>query len=332
MTPAHKNSLIPVFLALAIISLFISKAHGRDFEINLEPISSFLPSSPEQKVFGKLEFLGGGILSSDNKDFGGLLGIEFRKGQDSFIAITDKARFITAEIMRDEDRITGITRATLTRTRNSSGKIITGARDKDAEAITLTPDNQILLGYERNDRIAVFNEKNHKLIQDRRSKTINLNEYEFPNNKGVEALVISSTPETLLVFTEHALNKQGNHRAFSITNNEITEFAIKVPDGYSITDAALLPDNRLILLERYYSIFTGPYMRIRRFEVPDLIAKDQLLEGETLMQANSNYEIDNMEGLAITTMKDGSNRLTLVSDDNFSKDQRTILIEFKLLD
>ena len=38
-----------------------------------------------------------------------------------------------------------------------------------------------------------------------------------------------------------------------------------------------------------------------------------------------------MEAIAISPMDGGAWRLTLVSDDNFSNSQRTLLLEFELL-
>jgi hypothetical protein len=42
------------------------------------------------------------------------------------------------------------------------------------------------------------------------------------------------------------------------------------------------------------------------------------------------YQIDNMEGLSVHRTADGALVLTLISDDNFSPLQRTILLQFTL--
>ena len=44
------------------------------------------------------------------------------------------------------------------------------------------------------------------------------------------------------------------------------------------------------------------------------------------------YQIDNMEGLSVHRTPDNELVLTLVSDDNFSFLQRTILLQFTLLE
>jgi hypothetical protein len=54
-----------------------------------------------------------------------------------------------------------------------------------------------------------------------------------------------------------------------------------------------------------------------------------MLDGDVLIEADLGFEIDNMEGLAVH-QDGGQTILTLISDDNFSFIQRTILLEFAL--
>jgi len=49
-----------------------------------------------------------------------------------------------------------------------------------------------------------------------------------------------------------------------------------------------------------------------------------------LIYADHGYQIDNMEALAVHKDASGSVVLTLVSDDNLSRLQRTILLQFSL--
>ena len=55
-----------------------------------------------------------------------------------------------------------------------------------------------------------------------------------------------------------------------------------------------------------------------------------LIDGAVLIEADMNYQIDNMEGLSVHRAADGALVLTLISDDNFSMIQRTILLQFTL--
>ena len=50
-----------------------------------------------------------------------------------------------------------------------------------------------------------------------------------------------------------------------------------------------------------------------------------------LFEADLGYQIDNMEALGVHVAKDGTTILTMISDDNFSLLQRTILLQFALV-
>jgi hypothetical protein len=55
-----------------------------------------------------------------------------------------------------------------------------------------------------------------------------------------------------------------------------------------------------------------------------------VLDGPVIFEANLGDQIDNMEGLAVHR-SDGQTVLTLVSDDNLSPLQRTLLLQFTLV-
>ena len=55
-----------------------------------------------------------------------------------------------------------------------------------------------------------------------------------------------------------------------------------------------------------------------------------LVDGPVLFEADLGYEIDNMEGLSVHRGAGGETVLTLISDDNFSVLQRTLLLQFTL--
>jgi hypothetical protein len=55
-----------------------------------------------------------------------------------------------------------------------------------------------------------------------------------------------------------------------------------------------------------------------------------VLEGTDILSADMGYQIDNLEGLSVHRARSGELVLTMVSDDNFSRLQRTILLQFTL--
>lgn len=274
--------------------------------------------------------MGGLVLTSEHEDFGGLSGIRFLdKTGDTFLAITDKARVISGTLNRTGGKPNRLSNTSITRIRNADGKTITGADDKDAESLEIS-GTSVFVGYERNHRILRLTRKGNTLSADRNYQ-LDLNALGLPGNSGAEGAALDPVSGKLFILMENATNADGNHRGYFVSDGKIErEISVRKRDLFSITDAAFLDNGDLIVLERYYNPLTGVFLRMRHIEAA-MLKTDQPLDGDILIDLDSDYEIDNMEGLAVSHAQDGSYRLTLVSDDNFSDNQRTILLEFMLL-
>ncbi len=87
----------------------------------------------------------------------------------------------------------------------------------------------------------------------------------------------------------------------------------------------------LYLLERRASLISGFEARILWLELrPGMLAAGSVLEGRELARLGGETICDNMEGLAVTTMPDGRICLYVISDDNFSGLERTLLLQLSL--
>jgi hypothetical protein len=104
---------------------------------------------------------------------------------------------------------------------------------------------------------------------------------------------------------------------------------VKRSADYDVSDAALLPGGDVLLLERKFSWTSGLAVRIRRIAL-GAIRPGAVVDGPVLLEVDLGFEIDNMEGLSVHRMPGGEIVLTLVSDDNFSALQRTLLLQFTL--
>lgn len=102
-------------------------------------------------------------------------------------------------------------------------------------------------------------------------------------------------------------------------------------EKFDISDAVLLADGEVLILERKFSWFTGIDIRIRSLQLKG-IAPGALVDGPELFRADLGHEVDNMEGIDAHVTGDGETVLTMVSDDNFSLLQRTLLLQFTLVE
>jgi hypothetical protein len=189
------------------------------------------------------------------------------------------------------------------------------------------------VGIERVHQIVRFNYGKEGLLARGRAIPVPKELHSLPGNKGLEALVFVPRglplAGTLIAISERGLDAAGDIRAFLIGGASPGAFAVKRSFDYDVSDAALLPGGDVLLLERKFSWTSGLAVRIRRIAL-SAIKPGAVVDGPVLLEADLGFEIDNMEGLSVHRMPSGEIVLTLVSDDNFSAIQRTLLLQFTL--
>jgi hypothetical protein len=99
------------------------------------------------------------------------------------------------------------------------------------------------------------------------------------------------------------------------------------PDGYRATDAALLPDGRILVLNRRWRLLEG--LSAKLMLLRGRLAPGALLRGLEIADFHRPVTLDNMEGLSVTE-EGGRIIVWLTSDDNYSPLQRTLLMKFAL--
>ena len=103
------------------------------------------------------------------------------------------------------------------------------------------------------------------------------------------------------------------------------------PEVKELWHRLLLRSGDLLLLERKASWLEGIGIRIRRIALKS-VAPRAVVDGPSIFDADLGHEIDNMEGIDAHVTEEGDTVLTMVSDDNFSMIQRTLLLQFTLVE
>lgn len=139
-------------------------------------------------------------------------------------------------------------------------------------------------------------------------------------NLGIEALT-DLTGGGLLGLTEGLQAGPGAVRAARFTGGDAVPLRYPVSDGF-VPVGADRAGSRVYVLERRFAFFAG--FAARLVELARIPARpDAALVTRELLRLQAPFPVDNFEGLA--TSPDGR-RLFLVSDDNFSPLQRTLLV------
>lgn len=331
-----------LILALCLIPGLLSAAEARSassknraVSITSEPVV-FSPLLPGRTTFGALEWRGGLVISAENKHFGGFSGLVLRKDGGRMVAVTDRGWWLQADLVYEDGLLAGLTHGLMNKLLKPSGKAYKSKRNRDSESIisnTAGDLSRLIVSFERRHRLVQYSAPGNGL-QGHGHKLYALKSFrKLTYNKGLEAIArfpkSSRLANWIIAIGERSLDARGNHLAWLMHGNTIRRLSVKRHGEFEITDAAVMPGADLLILERSLTLLGGPRFQIRRIKAAD-IRPGAVLDGEVLLQADLRHTIDNMEGLALHRHQNGELRLTLISDDNFTMIQRTLLLQFAL--
>ena len=281
---------------------------------------------PAQVQVGRLRYLGGLALSSEEERFGGLSGLRFYG--ERLVAITDSGDWVVFDLRQEGGRLTGIAGAAIAAMRGPEGRQISGKANLDSEALEIEADGDLDVAFERDHRVWRY-----KAIGDGARAVALPDEAwvkDLPGNAGIEAMARIGKSGWLYLAEEQ--DSDGNNEGLLDVRGSGTGGYGRVrytpPAGFRPTDAAALDDANVLLLSRRYAPLSGVAAAIE--SVPVDIRQMALGRGTPVAMLAPPLSVDNMEGIAVR--REGARTAVyIVSDDNFSPLQRTLLLKFELL-
>ena len=334
------SSRIWAFLTIFALALIPAAAEPpRDpggvqrIDIRAQVIEAFDPRNTSLKRFGALEFRGGLVLESTAKEFGGISALRVGADGRNFISVTDKGYWLRGRIVYRGSMPIAITNAEMAPILGPDRRPLKSRGWYDTESLA-DDGGMLYVGIERVHRIVRFDYGRDGLLARGVPIPVPLGFRSLPSNGSLECLV--KPPRggplggTLIVVSEHGLDAHGNILGFLIGGGADGSFSLKRSDNFDVSDCALTPNGKLLILERRFSWISGLAMRIRSVPLAAL-KPGATVDGPELIVADMGHQIDNMEGLSVHRGPDGAVVLTLVSDDNFSPLQRTVLLQFSLV-
>lgn len=308
-------------------------------EVNARPIPFFEPRDRSRVRFGRLAYRSGLVLTSPHRGFGGLSAFRFLDDKgERFLALSDQGTWFTGAIRYDGGKMAGLDDVEAAPMLNAEGRPITEKRLwYDTESLA-RDGSTFYVGLERVNQIMRFDFAHGGTRARGEVVPTPAAIRKLPVNKGLEALVFVPKGKnnmplagTLIAFSERGLDADGNLVAFLIGGASPGQFAVRRTEKFDISDAVLLASGEVLILERKFSWFTGIDIRIRAIPLIS-IAPGALVDGDELFRADLGHEVDNMEGIDAHVTDEGETVLTMVSDDNFSMLQRTLLLQFTLVE
>ena len=285
------------------------------------------PGDPARVEVGRLHYLGGLALRSTNSAFGGLSALRAGPG-GRLLAISDTGDWVTFTTVEHDGRLVGVTGGSIAPLLDAAGAAPISKTAADAEGLEWDPvTGDAVVSFEQDHRRQVYRgidpadpaSFRHPAVAVERDAATAA----WPLNGGGEAIA-RRADGTLLIFEEEGQDARGFSAVLTIGPGGTVQSRYAPPRGFRPTDAVALDATTLLVLNRHFSPLDGVAAALTLVTIgPDMPSRE-------IARLAPPLSVDNMEGLAL--VHDGARTYVyLVSDDNFSGLQRTLLLKFELL-
>jgi hypothetical protein len=296
----------------------------RGIEVSAEPIAF------ESTTIGRLRYRGGIELSSRQHVFGGLSGMEVLEGE-RLVAISDDGNWFEAQlVLNDAGDLIGARDWRTAMMRNEEGEPFPNKQSGDSEDLAQLTDGRFAVSFEQTQSIRIYDLNRDgpfgpAVRGPRLGETRSL-----PSNSGLEALTSTGEGELIIGAEGGPEATTPIWRARLDAQSPVAPSArYPISDGYSLTSLDRLPGGSYVALERFFAPVIGPRARIKHFTFDDNGTVANLAELAALAPP---LPLDNFEAISAVRAADGATRLYIVSDDNFSRRQRTLLLAFDVVE
>lgn len=270
------------------------------------------PLDPAQAAIGDFRYAGGLVLTSaDTSRLHGLSDLWI--GPDgSLVAVSDEGDLLKARIRLDAGgRLVGVADARLSVLEGVDGKPLQGKQKSNSEGLAMMAGGDFLISFEEHARILRYPAAGGPPV------AAPMPDATFPFNGGMEALAAdpAAGPDAYVVGGEDS----GQTWSCRLSAACVAGPAVPLSDGYALTAVAPLPGARTAYLLRAWDPIRGSRIMLTIRAASGEIDR---------MELSRPMSVDNFEGLAARPGADGHIRFYLISDDNFSSSQRTLMLAF----
>jgi hypothetical protein len=267
-------------------------------------------------------------LRSEHRDFGGLSGLAV-SGENELLAVSDQGAFFWLAL--DDAKPVAARYATM---RGADGEALPDKRWRDAEGLALH-EGLALVSFEREHRVMAFDLAGcgagaRGVTTAQFGPRVQGLSRPLKDNGGAEGLVL--TPESELLFALET-DDAGLPLALAGSPTGARVLGRIAPRGAPVLTGLEASGEWMYALLRSYAPGIGNTIEVVRFRLPTAaITGEEAVElpVQRVLKLEPRHGTDNFEGIALQRRSDGRRLLYLVSDNNFSALQRTLLYVFVL--
>ena len=310
-------------LYLMAPQLLTSAAGAENIRVDTKPVT-LNQKQPEQNHVGQLHYHGGLVISSPRTNFGGFSALGVSLDGKRMIAISDRGyRFAASLIYNKESKLIGLNNTELDSLANLNGTALRGKSESDVESMCPGVGGEIIIGFEHRHRIWRYLPR--KIIPEPIVPPVELSS--LPLNAGVESLALLQNG-SLLAIAEGFPNISSTLAWVSNPEGWST-MTYLLDSGFHPSGAATIINGDVLVLERRFTLRNGIAARIRRINAVN-IQPGAELRSKLIAEFRDPMTTDNFEGIATRQNQKGQTIIYIISDDNFSPMQKTLLMMFKL--
>ena len=277
------------------------------------------PQAPGQTQIGAFTYAGGLALTSpDGQRLGGLSDMVM-DAKGALTAISDEGDLLQAKVLTGPDgQFSGLDQAQIAPVLGQDGKPLPSKIAADAEGLALWPNGDLMVSFEHDHHIWLYPAAGGA------PQTLPMPDVPIPPNDGMEGLSLAPSQglDAYWVGVEAGSIWLCHIKADCKAYPSLP----MPPQGYRLSGLREGPDGQLFILHHSWNRAQGSRLVLSVITGPAGPAPKSV---QTLSLAPP-LSTDNFEGLAITKAANGTLRIYLLSDDNFSKTQRTLLMAFDL--
>ena len=323
MTHTVKRSAL---LTFTLVFLAAAAAESDAIRVQATPVP-LSADEPGQDRVGALVYRGGVVLTSDDRRFGGLSGLHVSPDGSRLLAVSDLGGWLEARLDYDKRGfLTGVSDADMGLLVDPDGRPLADKSWQDAESLTVLGDGSALVGFERQHRLWKY--RGAKLAARPEIFPPPPGLERAPPNGGLEALA-ALKDGGLLALTEEMPAPNAMLRGFLWRDGKWSALSYRPIDAPRPSDATVLPNGDVLVLERSYSPILGLLLRLRRIAHASLVP-GATLDPPVIAELKPPLSVDNLEGISARQDAKGETLIYLISDDNFNRLQKTLLLMFAL--
>jgi hypothetical protein len=322
-TPRAKRRLTtawPALLVGAIVGACVSPppeapaAAAGLGPISIEAIPVPLnPQDPSVSSLGDFHYAGGLELKSAQTNLLHELSDLIVTDKNRIVAVGDEGVQFEAQLVLDAaGRLTGVADASLTTMIGEDGRPIAQRSLADAEGLTQLPSG---------DRLVSFEGGSHRIwlypAAGGPPRAVPSPHGKFPTNAGLEALTAEPDAggDAYIVGAEES----GATWTCRLTSPCVEGPTVEKPREFGLVSINRLPAGTMAYLLRAYDAVRGSRVTLKILRAGIIVAQLDLAAPMT---------VDNFEGMSSVPDAGGGRRFYLLSDDNGSDSQRTLLLAF----